>query len=559
MKNKFLAVLLVVAMVCSVCACGSTKQESSSSSSEAVKEESKAESSAASTDATSAEPEEYVPTYPIVDEPITVVGLVVGADTTYMKDSRIVWDKVEEITGINIEWKNIESEALATYLAGNEWPDFFHCSLDSATVNDYGIIGGRFVNYKDYLDIMPNLAQTLKDYPTAAAGATQLNGEMYNLFKVSGLCSTATVARPHYRLDVLENAGITEVPTTVDEFYDMLVTLKEVNGVPGMILSTEENGCWPLMLWSAFGTLNRMTFDDDGTGTVVFSRTTDQTKHYYEFLNKLYEEELMNREWLTLDSTAVKQMVLEGKTAIFSRGIAQGLAAEDLKDGNWDYLATMAPLTSEYDSTQTLHGYYDYAPTCGMYINADSEYIEEICKMLDIGFATEEVVEGSGLLGQSFQYGFQGVNWWINEDGTYEQQPDEGYDSFSTWQMGALLYLNFGRGDYWGDAVTATPGNAQARQLGFVENVIPYQVTDHIFIEGNLKLTEDEQYVIDNKWEEIKTYYKKMEAEFITGATDIETGWDTYVATVEKMGIAEILEVYQAAYDRQLEAIASVQ
>jgi len=41
-----------------------------------------------------------------------------------------------------------------------------------------------------------------------------------------------------------------------------------------------------------------------------------------------------------------------------------------------------------------------------------------------------------------------------------------------------------------------------------------------------------------------------MEGKFITGIADIETGWDEYCATLEKMGVQDVIEVYQAAYDR---------
>ena len=41
-----------------------------------------------------------------------------------------------------------------------------------------------------------------------------------------------------------------------------------------------------------------------------------------------------------------------------------------------------------------------------------------------------------------------------------------------------------------------------------------------------------------------------MEGKFITGVVDIETGWDEYCETLEKMGVQEVIEVYQAAYDR---------
>ena len=50
-----------------------------------------------------------------------------------------------------------------------------------------------------------------------------------------------------------------------------------------------------------------------------------------------------------------------------------------------------------------------------------------------------------------------------------------------------------------------------------------------------------------------------MEAEFISGAADIETKWAEYVATMDKMGIADVLKVYQAAYDRWNTAMAALE
>lgn len=494
--------------------------------------------------------------YPIVETPITIKGLVVGRNTTFMED-RIVWQKVAEVTGITIEWENIAAEALPVYMASNEWPDLFHVELDSNAINDYGVIGGRFVNYLDYLHVMPNLAQTFKDYPMSLAASTQLNGEVYNLFKVNGELATAVMCRPHVRLDVLEDAGITELPTTVDEFYNQLVTLKDHYGTPSFILGNEYESDWAPMLFAAFGTLTQMDFADDGTGNVVFARTSEQMKYYYEFLHKLYEEELMNREWKTLDSSAKAQLANSGTYAYITRIDAQGLGADVLKDGNWDYLGTCAPLTSEYDSTQEIMGYVDYYSKPGMYINADSQYVEEICRMLDIAFATEEVVEGTGLCGQSFMYGMEGVDWQMNGDGTYSQMVPDGYKSFTEYQQGALIWENFGRADRFGSAVTATPGNAQARAKGFVANVLPYQ-SDRVVKRNLLKFTEDEQYILDNKLSEIEAYYKQMESEFITGVSDLETDWDSYIATLEQIGLSDVLEVYQTAYDRWLAAMEAI-
>ncbi len=98
--------------------------------------------------------------------------------------------------------------------------------------------------------------------------------------------------------------------------------------------------------------------------------------------------------------------------------------------------------------------------------------------------------------------------------------------------------------------VTETPGNSQARQIGFVNNVKPY-MSELYFPAGLLKFTEDEQYILDNKLTDIKTYAKEMEGKFITGVTDLnDDTWKEYCDTIEEMGIAEVIDVYQASYDR---------
>ena len=93
--------------------------------------------------------------------------------------------------------------------------------------------------------------------------------------------------------------------------------------------------------------------------------------------------------------------------------------------------------------------------------------------------------------------------------------------------------------------------NAYSRQIGFRDNVIPYMESDP-FPKEYLNFTEEQQYILDNKWTEIDTYVKKMRIEFMTGVTDIESGWDTYLETLKRMGIEEVVAVYQEAYDAYL-------
>ena len=547
MRKKLLSILLAGIMTLSVCACGNDAENANGTS------ESKESQGVQNTTETSKgseaiqEPEEYVPTYPIVDEPITVKGVVVGK-TTEVRSDRIIWNKVSEVTGINIEWEVIDTEAFPTYLASGEWPDFIHHTLSASQINDYGVAGGKFVNFYDYLDIMPNLVKTFEDYPYVKKAATHSNGEMYCLPGVE-MSATKAACRPYVRTDVLEAAGL-KMPTTIDEFYNCLVALKEKNGEAGFIYrsSSDEND-WGPFLYAAFGTSTNMNFDDDGTGKVIFNRTSEQMKLYLEFMHKIYSEGLLHQEYLTMETAVRDELVKKGKWAFTDNGV-QRMAASDFPDGEF-HIDCLAPLTSEYDSTQEILGISGYKQGC-LFINKESEYIEELCKMFDIIYATEEVVEGSGLAGYSFHYGLKGIDWDYGPEGsgTYEVYLPEGYTKVAAvYETEELLWMACGRLDALAGKVISDVSNSQVRQIAFSKNIIPYQ-SDLYFPVKLLSFTDDEQYILDNKLSDIQKYYKEMEGKFITGITDIETGWDEYCATLEKMGIQDVIEVYQAAYDR---------
>ncbi|MEG1776224.1 MAG: hypothetical protein RSB91_08035 [Clostridia bacterium] len=235
---------------------------------------------------------------------------------------------------------------------------------------------------------------------------------------------------------------------------------------------------------------------------------------------------------------------------VFTDFTAHSLTEADFSSGKVE-LGVLAPLTSELDDTRVVLG----SPTSGLgglAINAKSPHIEALCKLFDILYASEEVAPGTGLYGEAGCYGPEGMLWeFANAEKTqYAFKLPEGYDgSTTTYQYDRMIYNNLGRADALANAVTSTPGNAQARQLGFVNNLIPYQekVT---FPAKYLKFTEDEQFVLDNKFLEITTYADEMRSQFITGIADVEADWADYCDKINQMGIAEVRAAYQASYDR---------
>ena len=66
-----------------------------------------------------------------------------------------------------------------------------------------------------------------------------------------------------------------------------------------------------------------------------------------------------------------------------------------------------------------------------------------------------------------------------------------------------------------------------------------------------LDFTSDEQSIINEKYTEIETYMNEMIDKFIMGVESLDQ-FDAYAAQIEKMGIADVLAVYQTAYDRYM-------
>jgi len=65
----------------------------------------------------------------------------------------------------------------------------------------------------------------------------------------------------------------------------------------------------------------------------------------------------------------------------------------------------------------------------------------------------------------------------------------------------------------------------------------------------NVFLTKEEQDKVNKIQTDLKTYVDQMEAKFIVGDTPLSK-WDEYIATVQKIGVNELVAIYQTAFDR---------
>lgn len=554
MLRRILAMVLTLCMII-LLACGCTSSKNNTGSGNADQQKSADITQAKTEASTSAGTVENASKYPITKEKITVKAMIIPGTLANDDNKKLLWDCVEELTNIHLEPVTIEAEQKSVYLASGDWPDFFYTPLGNSEINSYGVEGKMLVNYKDYLEDMPNLAACFEKYPTSRKVVTKTDGAIYQLPMVN-IASTSTTARPHYREDVLNELGL-KVPTTTDEFHDVLAAIKKAKGIAPIV--ADMNGGYEFFLFAAFGEATNCGgpaantagsvinpgFDSIDGKTVLYTRTTDQYRHYLEYVSQLYSEGLLYKEFLTLNRATMDAMAQEG-TSIFSNNLTT-LTAKSFKSGKVE-VGTLAPLTSQYSSTQKIIGSSNITVS-GCAINKNSKYIKEICRMLDIAFAEEEVAEGTGLYGKAFAYGPEGMTW------EYKDDQKTSFDFIVPKDMNVTATAYIAKYVKWSTIglfdsmmITAEEGNPRARQMGYVKNEIPYQ--REFFPYALLPFTSDEQSVIDAKLTDIHKYACEMRGKFITGVADIKTGWDEYITTINKMGIDDVLKVYQAAYDR---------
>lgn len=76
----------------------------------------------------------------------------------------------EEVTGVDIEWFGWDDEQVNMALSSKTLPDAFYgtTAIDKAKAYEYGE-AGIFVNFADYMDIMPNFSAMLERFPELAS------------------------------------------------------------------------------------------------------------------------------------------------------------------------------------------------------------------------------------------------------------------------------------------------------------------------------------------------------------------------------------------------------
>jgi putative aldouronate transport system substrate-binding protein len=124
------------------------------------------------------------------------------------------------------------------------------------------------------------------------------------------------------RWDLMKAAGIEKIPTTIDEFYNCLVTLKKFYGDQYIVFAgpykpaSEGNENWviPKTISCAFGIYSDWMVADDGS--VYYMTEAPGFAPMIEFLTKLNKEGLLDPDWAVNTDSTVNEKFSSGKAII---------------------------------------------------------------------------------------------------------------------------------------------------------------------------------------------------------------------------------------------------
>ena len=366
--KKLLALLLCLAMVATVfAACGDGSGSQSSSAPQSSQTgDSAPESSAAGGEESSeaGEPSGEAVNgtnpgnvLPIVTEPVTLTIAKERhmLDTTKSYNEKASFKNITEETGLTLEFVELAAgtaaEKVPLMLAGGDMPDVFWALLSDAQILQNTT---QLVPLEGMLeDFAPNSLKTYEELGTDwRTIAIAPDDHMYGMLsRYESLYENTGDGIQIINKKWLE-AGNKEVPTTLDEYYEVLKAFKEQdpngNGQADEIPYCFAEDMWcasitnDIGMWgigNGYGDTNSNFHIRDGkvSGTV----NTPEYREYLEFFHKLYAEGLIDAEGFSQNTEVFSNKIKNNQVGTYYSWTAlEYLSSEQEKD--WVVLPTIA-------------------------------------------------------------------------------------------------------------------------------------------------------------------------------------------------------------------------
>lgn len=553
-SNKILAVLLTLAMLLSLlAACGSPADSSAAleAKERASQGETPAETEGSAPDtqeAVSVPASEVEPDVrPAMELPLTdeLVTYSVFANTNPNMDGYDdwneypIWKELTARTNVGFDWQLTSmftaSEQYSLLVAANDLPEVVSGDWYTSGV-------AAAVEEEVYWDVAPYLTEYAPDY----YNLIQQDGIRQEIYSDDGyVVCFAEIAEKEFapnngivlRQDLLNEQNL-EVPVTYEEYTKVLSALKSAYNMEAPFFMSELN----YKVFSAgFEVMDG--FSLKGDGGLIYGPASDNYKDYLKQLNQWYEAGLVYQDFYSIPNGEINNYQIEymsqGKSAAaFMYCEFAGIIEFD------DAAAVLAPgyiprvnaddqihLTDGIDAQVKVNNGWHISTNC------EEDKMKLMCRFLNYLY-TEE---GATLA----NYGIEGVTYEVQDDGS-KWYTDEIMNNSEMTQTQALLYNLMYMAPCYADYTkynisTLTTWKDFAEVWGSADN--EYNLP-------TLSLTAAEEETYSAAASDVETYMSEVIIKFMIGDMDIDAEWDRYIATMESLGVNDMIAIYQDAYER---------
>lgn len=426
-------------------------------------------------------------------------------------------------------------------LTNSPLPDIIQGSktnLNSAAVE------GALIPLEDLVkEYAPNIQAVFDEHPEYVAGSVASDGHLYY---IPSLFEGKPSVGFYIRQDWLDKLGL-EVPTTLDEYYNVLKAFRErdPNGngqkdeVPYFYRDSGVDGL--IQLWDAY---NDWHVNDEGQ--VVHGKTEEEYKTAMKELAKWYQEGLIDQEIYSRGSQAREQLLgenLGGSTHDwFSSTGSFNRFADTIEGFNWVAIAPPADVNGVVKETFSQNLLQPF----GWAISIDNQYPVETIKYFDWWFSEEGE--------RAYSFGIEGVDYtMVDGEPQYTEaarSKENGIDFYmrdiGSLEIGAPLSLR-------AEADRMEPVSRQGFML--------YSSHPEWYGEQfpNLSYTLEERLTIQDKGTAVSILITECQQKWLFGVENVDATWEQYLADLDAWGYQEVRQAQQNAYERYQAALEAVE
>lgn len=485
--------------------------------------------------------------FPIVNEEI---DLTIFANKPVQNEDNdwndiLIWNHYKDETNVNVKWDLIHPDALderrnLAIQGGEDLPDaFFLSEISNSDLLKYGE-DETFLALNDLIDeYAPNLNALMDENPSIRKAITFPDGNIYSMPALieDDFLSLRLSARPWINTDLLSEFDM-DIPETTEEFYNYLAAVKEQ--YPDMIpyggTIIDEMIEW---LSGSFGVMNRgpanTNLDLGDDGNIRFYATTDEYKEMLDYLHKLYSEELIDQTIFSIEWGQFTAAASEEQYASYTFYDPIDFFGEEVGTP-WDSLAALEGPSGHQHYNKISSSVWD---TAAFVLTKDNDNPEATVRWMD-HFYSDEGAElyYMGVEGETFEE--------IDGEQVYKDhiRNPEGDITFEQALAKELTWLGSINGiikaDYFLGGETAPQSMAAAAKIE------PFAAEE---IWPGFTYTAEENKLLNSVGNDVGDYVEESRDKFISGDKSLDE-WDDYIAELEKMGLDEIIEIHQQAYER---------